>query len=46
MERWYNIIMNKAEMTKLTVEQKVIVEEAVKLAVKKYRKTLIRLAST
>jgi hypothetical protein len=38
--------MNKAQIDKLTKEQKVIVEKAVKLTVKKYRKTLIRLAAT
>jgi len=44
--QWYNNIMNKAQIDKLTEKQKITVEKAVKLTVKKYRKTLIRLAST
>ena len=38
--------MNKAQTDKLTKEQKIVVEKAVKLTVKKYRTTLIRLATT
>jgi hypothetical protein len=45
LKRCYNKLMNNTVDT-LTPEQRAEVERAVKLTVKKYRKTLIKLAST
>lgn len=46
MRLWYYKNMNKASEQKLTQEEKAAVDTAVKKIVKKYHKTLSKLAST